>query len=76
MVEDIWSMYMKRNMQVTGYVFTYMWSNNNSKFYGYFIRNTAAVNEDDDGEMKDGEDDNLDNDGDDVSGDEEMEEEV
>ena len=48
-----------------------------SSKFAIFIRTTAAVNEDDDGEeVEDGEDDDLENDGDDVSDGEEQEEEV
>ena len=43
----------------------------------FFIRTTAVVNDDNDGdEMEDGEDNDLDNDGDNVSDDEELDEEV
>ena len=71
-VEDVWFMYIKRNMlQETTRVC--ICGQNTSANLAIFIRTTAAMNEEDDGEeddgeeVEDGEDDNLENDGNDVS---------
>ena len=72
-VEDVWSMNMERNMQVTRYVHNYRYVDNvNFNLINILYRTTAASGEDEEQQQGEEDESDLEDDGDDMHKDDDV----